>query len=129
VRCTIELFSKKPPSTGYRGQQVACEDWLFVHGRSVFELNQGSGHMRWDNENMMEAINVVNVGAPDPELKNSPILDRESEEFEMLDLELESGVCYFNAIAYRDGEYVCSGNELLHCERGVWIRKGSCYSG
>lgn len=78
---------------------------------------------------MTEHVNVPDVGAPDPELKNSPIFDRESEEFEMLDLELESGVCYFNGVDYANGAYVCSGNELLHCERGVWIRKGSCYPG
>jgi hypothetical protein len=63
------------------------------------------------------------VGAMDPELKTSPILD-EDEEFS-LDLELESGVCYFNNVAYRIGQFVLSGNELLHCEeRGLWVRKG-----
>ncbi len=79
---------------------------------------------------MTERINAPNVGAPDPEMKNSPIFDRESEEFEAIDLELETGVCYFNGVSYRIGEYVCSGNELLRCEeRGVWVRKGSCYPG
>ena len=79
---------------------------------------------------MTEHINVPDVGAPDPEQKNSPIFDRESDEFELLDLELETGVCYFNGVSYPIGEYVCSGNELLRCEeRGVWVRKGSCYPG
>jgi hypothetical protein len=32
-----------------------------------------------------------------------------------MDLELESGVCYFNGVGYRIGEYVCSGSELLRC--------------
>jgi hypothetical protein len=42
-----------------------------------------------------------------------------------LDLELETGACYFNGVAYRMGQYVRSGSELLHCEeRGVWVRKG-----
>ena len=63
------------------------------------------------------------VGAPDPELKTSPILD-EDEEFS-LDLELETGACYFNSVAYPIGQFVLSGNELLHCEeRGLWVRKG-----
>lgn len=63
------------------------------------------------------------VGAPDPELKTSPILD-EDEEFS-LDLELETGVCYFNGASYPIGQFVLSGNELLHCEeRGLWVRKG-----
>ena len=63
------------------------------------------------------------VGAVDPELKTSPILD-DDQEFS-LDLELESGVCYFNNVTYPIGQYVLSGNELLHCEeRGLWVRKG-----
>ena len=69
------------------------------------------------------------VGAPDPELPNSPIFDEASDEFLSLDLdlELETGACYFNGTAYPLGQYVCSGDELLHCEgRGVWIREGTC---
>ena len=63
------------------------------------------------------------VGAPDPEHKTSPIID-EDEEIS-LDMELESGVCYFNDQAYRIGQYVLSGSELLRCEgRGVWVREG-----
>jgi hypothetical protein len=63
------------------------------------------------------------VGAPDPELRNSPIFD-EYEELS-LDLELEEGVCFFNNVAYPIGQYVLSGSELLKCEgRGVWIRQG-----
>jgi hypothetical protein len=66
---------------------------------------------------------VPQVGAPDPELKTSPIF--EGEEELSLDLELEEGVCYFNDVAYPIGQYLRSGSELLHCEeRGVWIRKG-----
>jgi len=67
--------------------------------------------------------NVPQVGAPDPERKTSPIIDQEEEL--SLDMELESGVCYFNDIAYPRGQYLRSGSELLHCEeRGVWVRKG-----
>ena len=63
------------------------------------------------------------VGAPDPELKTSPIFDQDEEI--SLDLELEVGVCYFNDAAYRIGEYVLSGGEVLRCEgRGVWMREG-----
>lgn len=69
-----------------------------------------------------------NVGAPDPELKNSPIFDDADLDDLSLDLELETGVCYFNDISFSIGQFVCSGNELLRCEnRGVWIREGTCY--
>ncbi len=68
------------------------------------------------------------VGAPDPELKNSPIFDSMDNDELSLDLELEAGVCYFNAVSYDIGSYVCSGDELLRCEEGgVWIREGTCY--
>ena len=66
---------------------------------------------------------VAQVGAPDPELRTSPIFD-EYEELS-LDLELESGACYFNDMVYQVGPYLLCGSELLHCEeRGVWVRKG-----
>jgi hypothetical protein len=66
---------------------------------------------------------VTQVGAPDPELRNSPIFD--GYEDVSLDLELETGACYFNNTLYPVGQYLLSGSELLHCElRGVWVRKG-----
>lgn len=68
---------------------------------------------------------IPQLGAPDPERKTSPIIDEEEEEGLSLDLELESGACYFNDVAYSIGQWVRSGAELLRCEeRGVWIRKG-----
>ena len=68
------------------------------------------------------------VGAPDPEAKNSPIFDEEDSDYLSLDLELETGVCYFNDETYQNGDYVCSGSELLRCEeKGVWVREGSCH--
>ncbi len=68
------------------------------------------------------------VGAVDPELKTSPIVD-EDEELS-LDLGLETGACYFNNVAYPIGQFVLSGNELLHCEeRGLWVRRGEMRSG
>ncbi|MGA7178939.1 MAG: hypothetical protein WBX11_05045 [Thiobacillaceae bacterium] len=66
---------------------------------------------------------VFQVGAPDPELKTSPIFDEYDEP--SLDLELETGACYFNNVTYPVGQYLLSGSELLHCEeRGVWVRRG-----
>lgn len=66
---------------------------------------------------------VPQVGAPDPELNTSPIFDEYEDT--SLDLELESGGCYFNNVVYPVGQYLLSGSELLHCEeRGVWVRRG-----
>lgn len=62
------------------------------------------------------------VGAPDPELKTSPIFDEDDDELS-LDRELEEGVCYFNNARYAHAQYVTSGDELLYCQRGVWLRK------
>ena len=77
---------------------------------------------------MPDTYRTPKVGAPDPELKNSPIFDEADDDYLSLDLEIESGVCYFNDEAYSIGQYVCSGDEMLRCEeRGVWIREGSCH--
>jgi hypothetical protein len=75
---------------------------------------------------MLNKGHRVQVGAPDPELKTSLILDDEDME-DYLPEEGE-GLCYFNDQSYNLGDYVCSGNELLRCEElGVWVREGSCY--
>ncbi len=67
------------------------------------------------------------VGAPDPEKRTSPVFDESDREFLSLDQELETGVCYFNNHRFEVGDYVCSGDELLHCEgRGIWLRAGTC---
>jgi hypothetical protein len=67
------------------------------------------------------------VGAPDPEQKNSPIIEELDEELEALQQErVETPMCYFNGASYRHGAYVCSGNERLRCEYGSWVRAGSC---
>ncbi len=76
---------------------------------------------------MPERIHVSQVGAPDPELKNSPIAQEGDEEFEVLKHE-EPGepLCFFNGKSYPHGTYVCSGDSLLRCDYGIWIRVGSC---
>lgn len=66
---------------------------------------------------------VPHVGAPDPELKTSPILDEDDDELLSLDRELEEAVCFFNGASYADGQHVQNGDGLLCCERGVWVRK------
>jgi hypothetical protein len=72
----------------------------------------------------MKPTHAPHLGAPDPELQTSPIFDETNDDLLSLDLELESGVCYFNGARYPVGQYIYSGSELLHCEeRGVWVRK------
>ncbi len=70
---------------------------------------------------------IPQVGAPDPELKTSPIIDEsEYDEHEgSPDLEIETGACFFNGESFAIGQYVRSGSELLLCTgRGVWVRQG-----
>jgi hypothetical protein len=73
----------------------------------------------------MTISDVADVGAPDPELKNSPVVDSEIEEGEFSAIDQDVQVCYFNGVRYASGDYVCSGHELLRCENGVWVRAGS----
>jgi hypothetical protein len=77
--------------------------------------------------NMSDRSRAPNVGAPDPELKNSPIALETDEETEVLRLEMpgEAG-CYFNNHSYKHGTHVCSAGVLLRCEYGIWVRVGVC---
>jgi hypothetical protein len=77
---------------------------------------------------MNDTSNRVQVGAPDPELKTSPILDDEDREDYSPEVDEGEGFCFFNDQSFALGDYICSGNELLRCEeRGVWVREGSCH--
>jgi len=77
---------------------------------------------------MSDTQEIPHVGAPDPELKNSPVFDEADNDYLSLDLELESSACYFNGKSYTIGQYICSGGELLRCEeKVVWMREGSCH--
>ncbi len=91
---------------------------------------QSSGHDKVSGKGgeMSERIDVVQVGAPDPELNNSPILD-ESADDELSGVDPDGVVfahCQFNGVDYTNGTEVCSGDERLLCSRGVWLRAGSC---
>lgn len=77
---------------------------------------------------MTERIHITNVGAPDPELRNSPILD-ESDYDEQLGMDadsLDTARCQFNGADFANGSMICSGDELLRCSHGTWLRCGSC---
>jgi hypothetical protein len=65
------------------------------------------------------------VGAQDPELRNSPILRDDDEDVDTLrEMVDDSPVCYFNAATFADGAIVKSGTALLRCDRGIWVFAG-----
>jgi hypothetical protein len=67
------------------------------------------------------------VGAPDPERRNSPQLDDPEESFELVREQVGDVApgCYFNDVLYSDGSHVLSGETYLRCERGVWVEAGT----
>lgn len=66
---------------------------------------------------------ISDVGAPDPELKTSPIVDEAEDD--SMERELESGLCYFNGTSYSIGQYVRTGAEVMRCEPpDVWVAVG-----
>lgn len=76
---------------------------------------------------MSDRIRAPQVGAPDPEGHTSFIIEESDYDYDLLGQEaVELPLCYFNGTAYQHGAYVCSGDELLHCEKGFWVRSGSC---
>ena len=76
---------------------------------------------------MFSHLHVLQVGAPDPERRNSPVAEETDEEYEVLRREIQGEpVCFFNDQSFGHGTYVCSGSTLLRCDYGLWVRIGSC---
>ena len=69
---------------------------------------------------------LLQVGAQDPELLNSPIAQEEDEDTDVV-LQQVPGepVCYYNGTGFPHGAYVSSGAAVLKCSYGVWIEFGS----
>ena len=73
----------------------------------------------------MKTMGVISVGAPDPEHETSPVIDTEIEEGEFAGFDEDAQVCYFNGVRFASGDYVRSGEDILRCENGVWVRCAS----
>jgi hypothetical protein len=68
---------------------------------------------------------TLDLGAQDPELRNSPIADEGDEDTEALRETLpDAPACYFNGVAYSHGTIIKSGADALRCEHGLWVRAG-----
>ena len=73
------------------------------------------------------------VGAQDPELRNSPIADEEDEETDVVPRRIVASAtgppgaaaCWYNGAQYDHGTYVVSGSQVLRCHYGVWMDSGS----
>jgi hypothetical protein len=67
------------------------------------------------------------VGAPDPERRNSPIQGDPEQPFELIREEIgdEAAGCYFNDQLYTEGSHVLSGSTYLRCDHGIWVEVGT----
>lgn len=73
-----------------------------------------------------EHSSLPQVGAPDPELLNSPIADEEDEDTDVVRQQVPGeAVCYFNGAEFPHDTFVASGSQVLHCSYGVWVDSGS----
>ncbi len=76
---------------------------------------------------MSKPVNVVEVGAADPELQNSPVIMETDDDFDTAGQGLAGiAACYFNGKAFDEGQYIRSGEEALRCHRGAWVPETSC---
>jgi hypothetical protein len=68
---------------------------------------------------------TLQLGAQDPELKNSPIAWESEEETETLREAVPGeATCFFNDRPFEHGALVRSGSVLLKCDHGLWVPAG-----
>ena len=67
------------------------------------------------------------LGAADPELRNSPVQTDPEQSFELVREQIgdEARGCYFNDVQYEEGALIMSGSTCLRCERGIWVDVGA----
>lgn len=76
---------------------------------------------------LAELEHAAQVGAADPERRNSPIQTDPEQSFELMREQVgdEAAGCYFNDLVYAEGSHVLSGSTYLRCERGIWVEAGT----
>jgi hypothetical protein len=75
-------------------------------------------------ENTM-TTKTLELGAQDPELKNSPVAWEGDEDTEALREEIpEEAECFFNGRAFSHDTVISSGSTRLRCDYGLWIPAG-----
>ena len=67
----------------------------------------------------------VNVGAQDPELRNSPVWESDEESEALREEGPGEPVCFFNDKAYSHNTVIQSGTGLFRCDHGIWVPAGS----
>ncbi len=76
-----------------------------------------------------EHRSIPQVGAPDPELRNSPIAEEEDLDTDVVQQQVPGEpVCWFNGGEFSHGELVASGSQVLKCNYGIWVEAGSADS-
>lgn len=74
---------------------------------------------------MASHIGTPDVGAIDPELKTSPVVEEMAEDADAIrQIAPVDDVCLFNGVAFKTGEYVRSGTMILECRHGLWVEIG-----
>ena len=65
------------------------------------------------------------LGAADPERKNSPVAWEADDDTDALREEVpDEAVCFFNDRAYDHGTFIKSGSVVLRCDHGLWLPAG-----
>jgi hypothetical protein len=68
---------------------------------------------------------IPDLGAQDPETRNSPVAWETDEDTDALRESMPGGpVCYFNGQSFEHDTVVKSGTALLRCDRGLWVPAG-----
>jgi len=74
---------------------------------------------------MNQHRSIRQVGAQDPELRNSPIALEDDLDTEVLRQQVPGDpVCLFNGHVYVNGSLVVSGSRHLKCVNGIWMETG-----
>lgn len=68
---------------------------------------------------MTDRIHALQVRDPDPEFRDSPIVEETDKDYEITALTLpDEPLCHFNGDAHEHDHIVCSGSELLNRTKG-----------
>jgi hypothetical protein len=74
---------------------------------------------------MDKTMRIVDVGVAQSGKQTSPIALESDEDFDVMRQEVaDEAVCWFNDQQFGHDDVVFSGNDILRCDKGIWLRAG-----
>jgi hypothetical protein len=74
---------------------------------------------------MDKTMKIADMGPVQADARTSPLAIESDEDYDVIRQEVEDeAICWFNDQQFAHDDVIFSGNDILRCDKGLWVRAG-----